>query len=504
MKLTLSLFFFLLFITSTNLFSQKKKEEALAKKLAAFDEYILKTQREWEIPGLSVAVVKDGEVILSKGYGVREWGKPESVDGKTLFECASTTKAMTAACMGMLVDEGKVNWDDPVEKYLPEFQLYDPYMTREIKIRDLLVHDTGVGNADFLWGIMDITSEETLRKMRLVRPSYSLRSSFVYQNIFYLAAGKVIERISGKPWDQFVTERIFKPLGMTRTVPLSTQAVDPNKTTPHFRIDGKITVIPYSSADQIAPAGSVWSCADDMARWAQVMLDSSKYNGSRLLSSKSWTEMFRPQVLVHAAEFYPTMQLTKPNWTTYGLGWFQHDYKGKKVNFHTGSLDGATAIHAQLPNERLAIYIFGNLDHAEARHALIYKAFDHFALGGTRDWSTEFLNLYTGLRHEQEKEVKDFEFKRVGNTKPSQPIEKYVGNYTDPLYGELVVTAAGDRLSFNINNFLKAELDHWHFDTFRGYYNDRWYGKGTAVFSIDAEGAISKVTFDGLEFEREK
>lgn len=482
--------------------AQKKNDAALAKKVAAFDAYIQKTQRDWNIPGLSVAVVKDGKVLLAKGYGVRTLGSPEPVDAQTLFACASTTKAMTATLMAMLVDEGKLSWNDPVEKHLPEFKLYDPYMTREITLRDLLVHDTGVGNADFLWGIMDINSNEVLKKMRDVKPSYSIRSSFIYQNIFYLAAGKVIEKTTGQTWDEVIKERIFKPLGMTRTVPLSKLATDKNKTAAHWSINGKVTPIEHSDADQIAPAGAVWSCASDMAKWMQVMLDSSKYNGGRLLSPQSWTEMFKPQVMVPEGEFYPSQQLTKPHWTTYGLGWFQQDYKGRKMNFHTGSLDGATALAAQLPDENLAIYIFGNLDHAEARHALVYKAFDHFALGGTRDWSAEFMTLYATLREKQDKATSDFESKRVADTHPSQALDQYAGKYTDPLYGECEVTRQGTALVVDVNHSLKVTAEHWHYDTFRGLYNRHWYGNATIVFSTDATGTISKVNFDGIEFSR--
>jgi CubicO group peptidase (beta-lactamase class C family) len=495
-------YLFLLLFMPFLVLAQKKVDAALSKKIQEFDSYVTQAQKDWEVPGLAIAVVKNGEVIFKKGYGVRELGKPEPVDTQTLFACASTTKAMTVACMGMLVDEGKINWNDEVIKYIPEFQLFDPYMTREIKIRDLFIHDTGLGNADFLWGYMNISSEEVLGKMRWVEPSYSLRSSFIYQNIFYLAAGKVIEKVSGKPWHQFMAEKIFKPLAMTRTVPLIKEAVDKNKTMPHDKIEGKMTVIEHTSADQIGPAGSVWSCADDMGKWMQCMIDSSKYNGGRLLSAKTWTEMFKPQVLVPPSQFYPTMQLTKPNWTTYGLGWFQHDYKGRKVNFHTGSLAGAVAIHAQLPDEKLGIYVFGNSDHAEIRHALVYKTFDHFALGGTRDWSSEFLKLYNNLKVIGESQIKNFEAKRTLNTSPSLPIETYAGKYSDPLYGEVEVTAKGNQLIFNVNNFVKTSFEHWHYDTFYGWYDKKWYGKGFATFSIDAEGKISKLNFEGIEFKR--
>ncbi|HMJ68715.1 MAG TPA: serine hydrolase [Cyclobacteriaceae bacterium] len=494
----------LLLLSFSSVAFAQTKPQPVDKKVQELDAYIQKAQKEWDVPGMAVVVVKDGKVLLSKGYGVRELGTTNAVDSKTLFACASTTKAMTATCMGILVDEGKVSWNDPVIKHLPEFQLYDPFVTREITIRDLFVHDTGLGNADFLWGIMDISGDEVLRKMRDVKPTYSIRSSFIYQNIFYLAAGKIIQKISGKPWNVFVRERIFQPLDMTRTFPLTADVNDPNQTKPHYRIEGKITVIEHTKADEIGPAGSVWSCVDDMGKWMRVMIDSSKYSGGRLLSAKTWTEMFKPQVLVPPGEFYPTATLTKPNWTTYGLGWFQHDYKGRKVNFHTGSLAGATAIHAQLPDEKLGVYVFGNYDHAEVRHALVYKTFDLFALGGTRDWSADFLKLYTNIRVGGEKQEKDFEAKRVAGTKPSLALSDYAGTYTDPLYGTVVITLQGEQLVAEANKFVTARFSHWHYDTFRGWYDKKWYGKGNMSFVIGSDGKIARVNFDGLEFAREK
>lgn len=492
--------FSLLFLFSSIVVLAQKSP--LDKKVQDFEAYILKAQKEWEVPGMAVAVVKDGKVLLAKGFGVKELGTNQAVDAQTQFSCASTTKAMTAVCIGMLVDEGKLKWDDAVVTHLPEFQLYDPYITREIKIRDLLVHDTGLGNADFLWDIMKVSSDEILEKMRYVKPSYSLRSSFIYQNIFYLAAGKVIEKVSGKPWGVFVKERIFQPLQMTRTVPFIREADVTNQTKPHYNIEGKITVITHTVADEIGPAGSVWSSIDDMSKWMICMLDSSKYAGGRLLTKQTWMEMFKPQVIVPAEQFYPTMQLTKPNWTTYGLGWFQHDYKGKKVNFHTGSLAGAIAINAQLPEEKLGIYVFGNYDHAEVRHALIYKAFDHFALGGTRDWSADLLKLYKNINASYEKMQKDFEAKRVMDTKTTFELDAYTGTYTDPLYGSVVITREGNELKAVANNYLKASFTHWHYDTFRGWYDKKWNGKSTAIFVLGADGKIAKVNFDGIEFAR--
>jgi CubicO group peptidase (beta-lactamase class C family) len=433
---------------------------------------------------------------------VRELGTTNAVDTQTLFACASTTKAMTAMCMAMLVDEGKVKWDDAVINYLPDFQLYDPYVTRELKIRDLFTHNSGVGNADFFWSIMSIPGDEVLSKMKMVKPSYSLRSSFIYQNIFYLYAGKVIEKVSGQPWEEFIQKRIFQPLGMTRTYPMLKMVNDPNQSNPHYLIENKITVIKRTNADAIGPAGSVWSCLDDMSKWALCMLDSSKYAGGRLVKPSTWVELFKPQVMVTASQFYPTAQLTKPNWTTYSLGWFQQDYKGQKVNFHTGSLAGETAIHGQLPDSKLAIYVFGNYDHAEVRHALMFKAFDHFALGGTRDWSSEFHTLYSNIQAGADKEEKVFEAARMVNTKPSLSLDEYTGTYTDPLYGEVIITLENEDLILVANQYLKARVSHWHYDTFRGWFDKRWYGKINTSFTLNEKGKISKVSFDGIQFTR--
>ncbi|MEQ8363472.1 MAG: serine hydrolase [Cyclobacteriaceae bacterium] len=480
------------------------QSKALTKQLKEFDAYVDNARKQWDAVGMAIAVVKDNEVIFKKAYGVKELNTNNAVDNNTLFACASTTKLMTATSMGILVDEGKVNWNDPVIKYLPEFQLYDPYVTREMRVKDLFLHNSGVGNTDFLWAFMDIPSEEVLERMRLITPSYSFRSSFIYQNIFYLAAGQLIEKVSGKPWEVFVKERIFNPLGMNNTYPTLEAAPDTNRTKPHMKMEGKNIVIEDMSADAIGPAGSVWSSIDDMSKWTKSMLDSSKYAGGRLVQAKTWEEITKVHTLVPSNEFYPTAQLTKPNFTTYGLGWFQHDYKGKKVNFHTGSLPGSIAIHGQIPEEKIAVYVFGNTDHVEVRHALMYKAFDLFALGGATDWSSDFLKLYTELNLAGEAAQKAQEKKRVANTKPSLPLSAYTGSYQDELLGEVLVAAAGDKLTVNINNMHKATLSHWNFDTFKGPMDKKWNGDLTALFHLNSAGEVSTLDLAGFTLQKVK
>jgi CubicO group peptidase (beta-lactamase class C family) len=480
-------------------FAQTKEE------IAAFDQYVQKGLSDWDVPGLAIIVVKDNKVVFKKGYGVLEKGKTDKVNTQTMFGIASTTKAITAACAGILVDEGKLHWDDKVTDYLPDFELYDPYVTREITVRDLFLHDSGVGNTDYLWGMMDISADEMLRRLRLVKPQYSFRAGFVYQNVFYLAAGKVIEKASGMPWETFIKTRIFEPLGMTRTAPLTkfTKGMG-NLTSAHMKIDSVIKKVPIDETNQIGPAGGVWSCVDDMGKWVLCMLDSTKYgNGKRLLKPETWTYLLEPHTFVTKEEFYPTAQLTHPHWMTYGLGWFQQDYKGQMVNFHTGSLSGLIAINGMLVDKKMGVYLLANLDHAELRHALMFKAFDTFALGGDTDWSADFLKLYKGIQDKQAKAEKDEIAKRVMGTKPSLPLNSYAGKYTDPLYGEINVKVDKDALVLDINHILTATVNHWHYDSFVGDYSNIAYGKAGVNFTLDpSDGKVSAITVDGLTLNR--
>ncbi|MFD2569165.1 serine hydrolase [Spirosoma soli] len=484
------------------LFSQSRKPVS-ADPVARYDAYVQQAVNDWKVPGLTVTVVKGGKVLLKKGYGVREVGKADAVNTQTLFAMASTTKAMTAACLGMLVDEGKLRWDDPVTDYLPDFQLYDPAVTRELRVRDLLIHNTGVGNADFLWASMQISSDEILRRIRLVKPTYSFRSSFIYQNIMYLAAGKVVEKVSGMPWERFMRTRIFEPLGMRRTQALFREVTDLNRAKPHVEISDTIRVMNSPTeeglVDAIGPAGSVWSCPDDLTAWMQCMIDSGRYDGKRLLKPITWAELFKPQTIVTDAQFYPTQQLTHPSWKTYGLGWFQHDYRGQRVNFHTGSLTGMVAIHGQLPSHKLAVYVQSNLDHAELRHALMYRAFDEFALGVNHDWSAEFRQLYGGFRQQAKTAERRVDSARVMNTKPTLPITAYIGSYADPLYGKVEVTMQEGKLRLSLNSVLTGRLDHWHYDTFRLTYDQFWNGADPVTFSLDAQGKVAKLRWGGAE-----
>lgn len=465
------------------------------------DKYVESSRNQWKVPGLAITVVQDGKVVFSKGYGVRQLGKNETVTTETLFGAMSTTKAMTVACLAMMVDEGKVNWDDKVIKHLPNFRLGDSYITNELRVRDLLIHNTGLPNTDFLWGwTPELSPNEIVSRMQYANPVYSLRSSFIYQNIMYLVAGQVIEKVSGMSWEKFIAQRLFAPLDMKNTFPnLALSQKYQNRSASHFEIKDKIQVIPEDSADSIAAAGAVWSTADDIAKWVTFLLENKAANGKPLLKPETLNELFKPQTMVTQSQFYTTAAITKPHWTTYGLGFFQHDYRGEMVNFHTGSLAGRTAIIGLLRDKKLGVYIFGNLDHAEVRHALMYKVFDLFAFNdNSRDWSSEFKTLYDGIKEQGKKREAEMKAKRVLNTKPSLPLSAYAGKYSSPFYGTVEIIFTDGKLTATLSKSVGAELGHWQFDSFMGAWNNSWDGESLFSFQLSPVGAeVVSVTVGG-------
>ncbi|HEY2848780.1 MAG TPA: serine hydrolase [Gemmatimonadaceae bacterium] len=478
--------------------------------LKEFDAYVAKGMKDWGIPGLSVAVVKNASVIFSKGYGVRTLGSPGAVDDQTLFGIMSTTKAFTAMSLAMLVDEHKVAWSDPISKWLPELEFPGAFETRELTVKDLLTHSTGLGNADLLWGRNDLSREEILKRVRFLTPAYSIRDGFVYQNIMYGAAGEVVARASGMSWEDFVRTRIFQPLGMTRSYPtlgVMRATHDPNVSSPHYKIRDTIRVIEDEPADAIESAGAIWSTAADMAKWMRFLLDSGRVHGTRLVSQRNFAELFRAQVVGPEEGFYPTSQIIKPHRETYGLGFFEEDFRGRFVAFHTGSLDGRTAIIGLLPDQGVGVYAFGNLDHAEFRHAIMYKAFDLFAGtngGPARDWSAEFLTLYGNAEKQSEAAQAARDARRVMGTHPSLALAKYAGTYTHPAWGDLVIAMDNGTLRMTIGTGAEntGPVEHWNYDTFAATLGDGRGGRTMLTFELDGAGNVASVVMDGSDLYR--
>ena len=471
-----------------------------SKQLKSLDQFIKDGIEKWQPPGLAVTVVKDGEIIFTKGYGVTNINTQQAVDINTLFGCMSTTKAFVAAGMAMLVDDGKLNWNDKVIDYLPEFQLKDPYLTREINLIDLLTHRTGIGNTDYLWSQMNIPSDSVLYKMREVDKSYSLRSSFIYQNIFYLAAGEVIEKVSGKSWGEFLKERIYDPLGMTNThATLESISHVKNKADAHYLIDDKVTEIEQTSADKIGPAGSMWGSISDMGKWIRFLLNEGEVDGTPLISKANFKQLFATHQIVPTSQFYPTQLVTKPNFRTYGLGWFQHDYQGKMVQFHTGSLAGMVAIAGMIPEEEVGVYVMGNLDHVELRHAIMYAVFDLFTAGKlSRNWSEELYPIYHPDNNARP------ELKPTPNTTSAVEENALLGTYTNKQYGWVKVSKENGVLKFNLNDMVKGTIKHWHYNTYQVIFDKKYWGEMLVNVNLDVLGKLSHIDIGGDDFYRVK
>ncbi|NND33771.1 MAG: serine hydrolase [Saprospiraceae bacterium] len=443
------------------------------------DRYIGEAMNQWEVPGLAVCIIKDGQSLLTRGYGLRKNSDTIGVNLQTLFAICSTTKAMTAAGMALLIDAGKARWDDEVILHMPEFRLHDPYVNQQLRIRDLFTHNAGLGNADALWYIWQYSPDEIFSRMQHLPLSYPMRGGYTYQNIMYAVAGRLIEKLSGMSWQAFMQEKLFDPLEMSNTFPNRSLSLPyENRSTPHYKINGVVTPIEDGSADPIAPAGAVWSTIEDMQKWMLFVLDSARVDGERLLSTKNYAEWLKPQSIVSDEGFYPTQALTKPKWKTYALGWFQHDYEGRAVSFHTGSLQGTVAMIGLVPEEKLGVYIFGNLDHAEVRHAIMYKVFDIFGpRDPQRDWSKELLELYR-------KREASGEMKGAGeNIPPTYDLEDYTGIYEDEFLGKLEVFLRGDSLAVKIGFDVNANLEHLRHNTFTFKFENRpWLSNATIRF----------------------
>jgi CubicO group peptidase (beta-lactamase class C family) len=461
------------------------------------DDYIDQAIKEWEVPGLALAVVKDDRVVLSKGYGVRKLGETNPVDADTVFAIGSISKSFTAAALGLLVDEGKIKWNDPVSKHMPSFQLHDPYVSKEMTIRDLLSHRSGLNRHELLWYGSSLSRAQILERLRLIKPDWSFRSQFGYQNMMYLAAGELIPAVTRKSWDEFIEERFFKPLGMIESnTSITLLRRSRNVATPHHKVEDKVERIRWRNIDNIGGAGSINSNVLDMAQWVRLHLNDGKWDKKQLLSSAVVNEMRTPQTVIRLEG--PTAKLNPhSHLAAYGLGWMIQDYRDRKLVHHGGGIDGMTAQLAFIPEEKLGLVILSNRSGSLLPTALTYRIFDAFLKAPQRDWSAEYLKLIKGAEELAKKARKKQEAERVKDTKPSLSLDKYAGTYKSDIYGEIKVTLekskekGTEKLKGQFGPSFVAELEHWNYDTFRTIPRDRTQGKQLVTFTLDAKGKVS-------------
>lgn len=460
--------------------------------LQGFDDYLNQALKDWEVPGLAIAIIKNDSIVLAKGYGVRKLGDPTPVDERTLFAIGSSSKAFTAAGLAMLADEGKLKWDDPATKYLPGFQLFDPYATRELTVRDMLTHRSGLERGDLLWYGSAYDRDEIMRRVRFLKPTWSLRSHFGYQNIMYLTAGQIIPKVTGKSWDDFIKERIFTPLGMTATsTSITTLKNSDDVATPHGKFDDKVQPLAWRNIDNIGPAGSINSNVTDMAQWVRLQLGSGKYKTEQLISSGAVKEMHMPQTVIRLEGVIEKLN-PETHFMSYGMGWFLQDYRGRKVVQHGGNIDGMTALVAMMPEEKLGLVILTNMNGTSLPTAIMYRVFDAFLQAPPRDWSADLLKSIKAQEALASGAEKKTEADRVKGTNPSLAIAKYAGNYTNEMYGDAKVTEENGKLVFSYGA-LTGDMEHWNFDTFRAVMRQHQLGKAFVTFTLNAQGKVDEM-----------
>jgi CubicO group peptidase (beta-lactamase class C family) len=462
------------------------------------DTYVASSMKTFDVPGMAVAIVKDGNVLVAKGYGVRKLGDPTRVDEHTMFGIGSNTKAFTTAALAGLVDAGKLSWDDPVYQRLPGFVMYDPYVSHEMTIRDLLTHRSGMGlgEGDLLfWPHSTFTRNEIIYKLRFMKPASSFRSHYAYDNLLYMTAGQIIPALTGISWDDYIRQHIFAPLGMDHSN-VSNAAFKPGDdyAFPHERVDGKLQMIPFEVLDNAGPAGAINSCAADMAKWVQLQLNRGKFvdRDGRLFSDQQSKEMWSPQTILPIGDPPPPLAGLKANFGDYALGWSVRDYHGRKLVGHTGGVAGFVSRVMLIPEENLGVVVLTNAEEGGAFDSVVYHILDHYFALPPTDWIAAFKSAQDQREKEAAETMKRAEAARAADSKPSLPLENYAGTYNDAWYGPITIRKenSGLVITFDHTPTMIGDLQHWQYDTFKAHWRDRTIEDAFVTFTLKPDGSI--------------
>lgn len=451
--------------------------------------YVQRGLKLWNIPGLAVTVVKDGQVVASRGFGVKELGKADPVDANTLFMIASNSKLFTGTALAQLQEEGKLKLDDPVRQYLPGFRLYDSTSTRLVSIRDILSHRLGTKTfqGDFTFWNSNLSRAEIVEKMRYLKPSRPFRQSYGYCNSGFVTAGEIIPVVAGGlKWEDFVQQRLLTPLGMTRTSPLTTgYAQQANIALPYSTTYQATPVrLPFDQLDNLGPAGSMTSCVNDLSRWLQFQLDSGKYQGQRLLPWATLRRTREGNTMVNTSR----SPILPSHFQVYGLGVLSADYAARQVYWHTGGADGFVTNVCFVPEERLGLAVLTNQDNQSFFEALRYQLLDAYLGVPYVDRSRQLFNYAKAGNQASYQAVAD-QAKRVAQKKkPTRKLTAYAGSYQNPVYGPMTVETKGSKqllLRFPHHPSLTATLDYMDGEVFRATFSNPAYGIYPATFAVD-------------------
>jgi CubicO group peptidase (beta-lactamase class C family) len=465
------------------------------------DSYVARAIKTFDVPGLSIAIVKDGKVILAKGYGVRKLGSPAPVDENTLFGIGSNTKAFTTAALASLVDAHKISWDDPVYQRLPGFQMYDPYVSHEMTIRDLLTHRSGMGlgEGDLLfWPHTTFSREDIIYRLRFMKLASSFRSHYAYDNLMYIAAGQIIPAVTGKTWEDYIREKILQPLGMT-TTNLSNASFKPGDdyAFPHSRVDGQLQAIEFVNLDNAAPAGSINSSAAEMAKWITLQLNRGKFptGNVRLFTEAQSREMWSAQTILPAGQAPGPLAPLSTKFAAYALGWGLRDYHGRKLVGHTGGVAGFVSRVMLVPEENLGVVILTNAEQEGAFDSILYHILDHYFAVPATDWIAAFKAVSDEEEKNAAQSMADSDQRRA-TVKPPLPLNEYAGVYNDAWYGPATIRIEKDQLVFTLDHTPRAvaDLQPWQYDTFKAHFRDRTIEDAFVTFTLNPAGHVDHFT----------
>jgi CubicO group peptidase (beta-lactamase class C family) len=459
----------------------------------------------WHVPGTAAAVVTNDAVLFSQGFGTTSIQDGHPVDEHTAFAIASTTKAMVAMGLLMLVDDGKLRLEDPITKHIPELHFSDPFMDEEITVRDLMAHRTGLPSTDSWSFMLDMPLDEQIERLRYVERAAGIRTTKIYQNTMYDLLGELFRRLDGREWHVFLSEELWHPLGMQETWP--SRGDIPEEAAhvlPHFFRDGEVQRTPWDlPVDRRMPAGSVWSTIHDMSLWAQFLLRGGvTAGGDRLVSEAQYKQMFEPTMLAAVPNFYPTVELTQPHWRTYGLAWYQQDFQGRMIDFHTGSLAGLIAIIGLDREAKRAVLMLANRDHAEFRHAWLWHVMDETSGDKRRDWNQNIFDLYERNSGADEATREAMHAARREGTSTSVPLKEFAGTYSTPSFGDIELRVEGDELVADLP-LQQIRFSHWHDNVFLWNF-EQWDFEMLVEFRIGFDNTVTALEWGSDTFVRVK
>lgn len=471
-----------LIIASFNLFSQTTPSFISD----SIDNYIQRGMNNWQIPGVAVLIVKDGKVVLEKGFGVKELGKDELVDENTLFMIGSNTKAFTGTALAVLEHDEKLKLDDKVIKYLPDFKMRDEWVTKELNLQDIVSHRMGFETfqGDFMYWTSDLNADEVIEKFGMITPKYNFRTKYGYTNAGYAIAGKVIERVSGLTWGDFLKEKVFKPLKMDRTIPLSEDFVKAeNIATPHTFVEGKMTLLPFQNIDNLAPCGSIGSSVNDLSNWVIAQLDSGKYDGVNVIPFSA-IQKTRQLLSIERRVRHP---YNKTHYTLYGMGWEFQDYEGKEIVSHTGGVNGFVTSVTLIPEENLGVVVLTNTDQNALFVSLKWEILDSYFGLPYRNYDSTFFASNQKSKEKRNKWFKEIQDSVNMKLIPEISLSEFEGRYVNDVYGYAELKLVKDNLELSLEHHsrLKGKLEYIGNSRFFCTYSDPTYGKKVFPFIIE-------------------